>query len=60
MLTTTLTMKPSVEKGLASHSSISPPDLPMNEIGEVNKKRIKSKINQERVKIKKRARRDLI
>ena len=37
-----------------------PPDLPMNKIGEVDKKSIKSKINQERAKMKKRARRDLI
>ena len=37
-----------------------PPDLPMNENGDIDKKKIKSKINQERAKIKKRARRDLI
>ena len=37
-----------------------PPDLPMNEIGDIDKKKIKSKINQERAKIKKRAQRDLI
>ena len=37
-----------------------PPDLPMNEIGEADRKRTKLKINKERAKIKKRAQRDLI
>ncbi len=37
-----------------------PPDLPMDEIGEIDKKRIKSKINQERAKIRNRTKRDLI
>ena len=37
-----------------------PPELPMNKIGDVDKKKIKSKNIQERAKIKKRAQRDLI
>ena len=37
-----------------------PPDLPMDEIGEMDKKRIKSRINQERAKIRNRTKRDLI
>lgn len=37
-----------------------PKDLPLNEIGEIDKRRIKVIISQERSKIKKRAKRDLI
>ena len=37
-----------------------PPGLPMNEIEEIDKKKIKTIINQEKAKIKKRAQRDLI
>ncbi len=37
-----------------------PQGLPLNEIGEIDKKRIKAIINQERATIKKRAKRDLI
>ena len=36
-----------------------PPDLPMNGIGEIDKKRIESRINQERTKMKNRTTRDL-
>ena len=37
-----------------------PSDLPMNESGKIDKKRIKSRINQERAKIKNKTKRDLI
>ena len=37
-----------------------PPDLPMNEFGDIDKKKIKSRINQERAKIRNRTKRDLI
>ena len=37
-----------------------PPDLPMNEIGDIDKKKIKSRINQERAKMRNRTKRDLI